>query len=97
MIFTENLDHNPQAVTLEKLPDGTAWLYLRKDAHEVRTEAPEGEQGGTSWECTMALCKLGSDYAEETVESITRRLMIGGSMQKHGRPLMKLRPLWKSV
>lgn len=46
MIFTENLDHNPQAVTLEKLPDGTAWLYLRKDAHEVRTEAPEGEQGG---------------------------------------------------
>ena len=33
MIFTENLDHNPQAVTLEKLPDGTAWLYLRKDAH----------------------------------------------------------------
>ena len=43
MIFTENLDHNPQAVTLEKLPDGTAWLYLRKDAHEVRTEAPEGE------------------------------------------------------
>lgn len=26
MIFTENLDHNPQAVTLEKLPDGTAWL-----------------------------------------------------------------------
>ena len=55
MIFTENLDHNPQAVTLEKLPDGTAWLYLRKDAHEVRTEAPEGEQGGTSWECTSAL------------------------------------------
>lgn len=50
MIFIENLDHNPQAVTLEKLPDGTAWLYLRKDAHEVRTEAPEGEQGGTSWE-----------------------------------------------
>ena len=71
MIFIENLDHNPQAVTLEKLPDGTAWLYLRKDAHEVRTEAPEGEQGGTSWECTTALCKLGSDYAEETVESIT--------------------------
>ena len=47
MIFTENLDHNPQAVTLEKLPDGTAWLYLRKDAHEVQNEAPEGEQGGT--------------------------------------------------
>lgn len=45
MIFTENLDHNPQAVTLEKLPDGTAWLYLRKDAHEVQNEAPEGEQG----------------------------------------------------
>ena len=70
MIFTENLDHNPQAVTLEKLPDGTAWLYMRKDAHEVKTEAPEGEQGGTSWECTTALCKLGADYSEETAESI---------------------------
>lgn len=71
MIFTENLDHNPQAVTLEKLPDGTAWLYLRKDAHEVQNEAPEGEHGGISWECTTALCKLGADYAEETEESIT--------------------------
>lgn len=71
MIFTENLDHNPQAVTLEKLPDGTAWLYLRKDAHEVQNEAPEGEQGGISWECTTALCKLGADYMEETEESIT--------------------------
>ena len=71
MIFTENLDHNPQAVTLEKLPDGTAWLYMRKDAHEVKTEAPEGEQGGTSWECTTALCKLGADYSEETAESIS--------------------------
>ena len=39
MIFTENLDHNPQAVTLEKLPDGTAWLYLRKDAHEETVES----------------------------------------------------------
>ena len=72
MIFTENLDHNPQqAVTLEKLPDGTAWLYLRKDAHEVQNEAPEGERGGISWECTTALCKLAADYAEETEESIT--------------------------
>ena len=56
MIFTENLDHNPQAVTLEKLPDGTARQYLRKEAHEVQNEAPEGEQGGTWWECTSALC-----------------------------------------
>lgn len=71
MIFTENLDHNPQTVTLEKLPDGTAWLYLRKDAREVWTKAPEGEMGAISWECTTALCKLGADYAEETTESIT--------------------------
>lgn len=97
MIFTENLDHNPQAVTLEKLPDGTAWLYLRKDAHEVRTEAPEGEQGGTSWECTTALCKLVPIMQRKPWKASRRRLMIGGSMQKHGRPLMKLRPLWKSV
>ena len=26
-----------------------------------------------------------------------RWLTIGGSMQRHGRPPMKLRPLWKSV
>ena len=93
MIFTENLDHNPQAVTLEKLPDGTAWLYLRKDAHEVRTEAPEGEQGGAP--------RLFASWAPITQrkpwKASRRRLMIGGSMQKHGRPLMKLRPLWKSV
>lgn len=35
-----------------------------RDVHGV-------EEGGTSWECTTALCKLGADYAEETVESIT--------------------------
>ena len=30
MIAAENLDHQPQTVTLERLPDGTALLWLRK-------------------------------------------------------------------
>ena len=94
MIFTENLDHNPQAVTLEKLPDGTAWLYLRKDAHEVQNEAPEGEQGGISWECTTALWALIIRRRPKRASRL--QLMIGGSMQKRGRLPMKLRPLWKS-
>ena len=32
MIITESLDNKPAAVTLEPLPDGTTWLYLRKNA-----------------------------------------------------------------
>lgn len=72
MIFTENLDHSPEAVTLERLPDGTAWLYLRKDAHEVAGEpSAEGEVPGSSYECTTALCKLGPDYSAETKETIS--------------------------
>lgn len=35
MIITESLDNKPAAVTLEPLPDGTTWLYLRKNAKQV--------------------------------------------------------------
>ena len=71
MIFTENLDHSPNAVTLERLPDGTAWLYLRKDAHEVPGEpVDDGGTAGSSYECTTALCKLGAHYIAETQETI---------------------------
>lgn len=71
MTFTENLDHSPNAVTLERLPDGTAWLYLRKDIHEVAGEPMEGgEPSGRSFECTTAMCKIGADYSSETQETI---------------------------
>lgn len=73
MTFTENLDHSPDPVTLERLPDGTAWLYLRKDVREVPGEGTmmDGGSSGSSYECTTALCKLGPDYAEETPETIS--------------------------
>lgn len=73
MTFTENLDHSPKTVTLERLPDGTAWLYLRKDVHEVPGEmtSADGQRAGSSWECTTAMCKLGSDYSAESEETIS--------------------------
>ncbi len=73
MTFTENLDHSPKTVTLERLPDGTAWLYLRKDVHEVLGEmtSADGQRAGSSWECTTAMCKLGSDYSAESEETIS--------------------------
>lgn len=36
MIITESLDHKPAAVTLEPLPDGTTWLYLRKTPNRLK-------------------------------------------------------------
>lgn len=72
MTFTENLDHSPKTVTLERLPDGTAWLYLRKNVREVAGEPmADGEPSGGSFECTTALCKLVPDYSAETQESIS--------------------------
>ena len=71
MIFSENLDHKPESVTLERLTNGTAWLYLRKDVREVAGEPmADGEPSGGSFECTTALCKLGPDYSAETKESV---------------------------
>ena len=47
MIITESLDHKPAAVTLEPMPDGTVWLYLRRNAKQVKsdtaTETPDAE------------------------------------------------------
>lgn len=75
MLYTETLDHSPAAVDLERLPDGTAWLRLRKDVAEGKSEAPEpGEEGGTTYTATAAVCKLGTDRATETVESITGKI-----------------------
>jgi len=71
MTVVESLDHNPQAVTLEVLPDGGARLLLHKDVKEVQNPAPDGS--GTcaaSYECTTAICKLDAERADETVESI---------------------------
>ena len=65
MIFTENLDHNPLAVTLERLPDGTAWLYLRKDAHKLESQSSD------AWECNTSLCKLNMNHNAETEQSIS--------------------------
>lgn len=72
MIFSENLDHKPESVTLERLPNGSAWLYLRKDVREVPGEGTmmDGGSSGSSYECTTALCKLGKDYIAETKSSI---------------------------
>ena len=58
MIFAENLDHNPKSVTLEHLPDGTTWLYLRKDAYEIQSEIFESGLAVSSWNCKTAFCKL---------------------------------------
>lgn len=71
MIFSENLDHKPESVTLERLPNGTAWLYLRKDVREVAGEPmADGEPSGGSFDCTTAMCKLEKDYIAETKSSI---------------------------
>lgn len=97
MIFIENLDHNPQAVTLEKLPDGTAWLYLRKDAPEMRTRLRMESRAVLRGSAPRLFASWVPIMQRKPWKASRRRLMIGGSMQKHGRPLMKLRPLWKSV
>ena len=71
MIYTDNLDHKPAAVELERLPDGTAWLRLYKDIKEVSEETTQNGESYTSkhWEATCAACKLGADRAGETVKT----------------------------
>lgn len=75
MIYTDNLDHKPAAVELERLPDGTAWLRLYKDIKEVSEETTQNGGSYTSkhWEATCAACKLGADRAGETVKTITAK------------------------
>lgn len=66
MIAHESLDHQPQAVTLERLPDGTALLWLRKDIRQTpQDEAVPG------WECNLVTVHLtAAQAAQETVESV---------------------------
>lgn len=67
MIAAENLDHQPQTVTLERLPDGTALLWLRKD---IRQTTPQDETA-PGWECSLVTVHLTADQAaQETVESV---------------------------
>lgn len=72
MIFTENLDHSPKTVTLEPLPDGFVWLYLRKDVREVTDKTmSDGESSGVSFECSCAMCQLSSDYSSLSEQSVS--------------------------
>ena len=67
MIAAENLDHQPQTVTLERLPDGTALLWLRKD---IRQTTPQDETA-PGWECSLVTVHLtAGQAARETVESV---------------------------
>lgn len=67
MIAAENLDHQPQTVTLEPLPDGTALLWLRKD---IRQTTPQDETA-PGWECSLVTVHLtAGQAARETVESV---------------------------
>ena len=71
MLIKETLDHEPKAVTIEMLPDGTAWLYLRKNIEKAITTSEE--QGATGYQCDLGVCKLEKDIAskvnKETIQS----------------------------
>ena len=67
MIAAENLDHQPQTVTLERLPDGTALLWLRKG---IRQTTPQDETA-PGWECSLVTVHLtATQAAQETEESV---------------------------
>ena len=67
MITTENLDHRPSAVTLERLPDGTALLWLRKN---IRQAQPQDENA-PGWECDLVVVRLDAEQAAQvTAESV---------------------------
>ena len=54
MIITESLDNKPAAVTLEPLPDGTTWLYLRKNAKQVEANTGDETPDAKLWQCETA-------------------------------------------
>ena len=63
----ETLDHNPPAVTLERLPDGTALLWLRKN---IRQAQPQDEST-PGWECDLVVVRLDAEQAAQvTAESV---------------------------
>jgi len=75
MIITESLDNKPAAVTLEPLPDGTTWLYLRKNAKQVEADTGD-ETPSASWAQTVPV--------KPPIPS-TPSLTIGGRMPPHGQ------------
>ena len=63
----ETLDHSPPAVTLERLPDGTALLWLRKN---IRQAQPQNESA-PGWECDLVVVSLPAEQAAQvTAESV---------------------------
>lgn len=68
MIVKEYLDHEPEDVTINKLPDGGALIYLRKD---IKQSDKTDENENPGYECLLAVCKVSDDVANsETEESI---------------------------
>ena len=62
----ETLDHSPPSVTLERLPDGTALLWLRKN---IRQTEPQDESA-PGWECDLVVVRLDAEQAAQvTAES----------------------------
>lgn len=71
MIKTEILDHSPPTVEMEDLPDGGAWLSMRKEIKEVQTPDLDGMIRSKCWECLLAKCRLTEEQAAgETAETI---------------------------
>ena len=63
----ETLDHSPPSVTLERLPDGTALLWLRKN---IRQTEPQDESA-LGWECDLVVVRLDAEQAAQvTAESV---------------------------
>lgn len=73
MIITESLDNKPAAVTLEPLPDGTTWLYLRKNAKQVEADTGDETPDAKLWQCETAIGKLGADRSGETTDTINAK------------------------
>ena len=63
----ETLDHSPPAVTLERLPDGTALLWLRKNIQQTRPQ----DESAPGWECDLVVVRLDAEQAAQvTAESV---------------------------
>ena len=62
----ETLDHSPPAVTLERLPDGTALLWLRKNIRQAQLQ----DESAPGWECDLVVVQLDAEQAAQvTAES----------------------------
>ena len=62
----ETLDHSPPSVTLERLPDGTALLWLRKNMRQTEPQ----DESAPGWECDLVVVRLDAEQAAQvTAES----------------------------